>query len=879
MAGKKASGSRVAGKTFAFTGTPTHVTRAEVAELLEAEGGKVVEEVTGAVDYLVVGTGRGGNATAARKKAGRLNQQGKASITVLEDYRLHELLRPTPEEVLAMLRALPRGVERWRRLMAPHWLRYASVDLSGADLRGVTLKADQYNQITLESLKLDGADFCGATLVGVRFSGVRAARFDGADLRSSSFGGCEGCSFKDADLRGASVNDVTRCVFDGARITKDGEAGYTSFSGTSKHCSAVGADLTGARLNPADLSHGDFSRAKLRVETASYTVARSAVFREADLRGAELDESKFVGADFTRADLTEARLNKCDFKDANFEGAKLVRADLRNANLSGANLSGADLRGANLNDADLKGARVDGADFADANLGGARTGRVDFSRAKNFDPAGLNPPGAVGPNIRQLAEAAKQSKRLVATAELDVAGQRVDVLVAGWNGRSGFHPGANYTQYHANGSDGSSVGAPTFEQGMLNLAKRWPRGRLKLETVTVEAERAPQRGKGLTELAVGAWCEAFGIEPPTAGELAGMEKQKKAGRADLREQMLADLRAGAAGVERWNAVEAEQRQAVGHFRKLDLSKQKLAGIHLARLDFQGAVFDNADLRKAVLGNADLRGTSFRGARLGGARLPGARLPGASFEGAGLAGCNLRAIKSFRDVSFRGADLTKADFSHSDLRGADLSGAVLSAPKFYGTRFDERTRFPAGFKLSEEGLMWAGTGPDPRLAPPAAGPPAGSLDFAGFLDSLRGQADSAALARALAMLKADRFQLFAEAEADHLAGVVKSQSDPGLVYSCRLAADGSYGCCTQNLRRCGGLRGSPCKHLLVLVVGLARAGTLDAATVDCWVRAGRARRPAIDEDAMSATLLRYKGAEAGEIDWRPTETIPEDFYAL
>jgi hypothetical protein len=30
--------------------------------------------------------------------------------------------------------------------------------------------------------------------------------------------------------------------------------------------------------------------------------------------------------------------------------------------------------------------------------------------------------------------------------------------------------------------------------------------------------------------------------------------------------------------------------------------------------------------------------------------------------------------------------------------------------------------------------------------------------------------------------------------------------------------------------------------------------------------------------MSTTFLRYKGAEAGEIDWRPTETMPEDYYA-
>jgi hypothetical protein len=31
--------------------------------------------------------------------------------------------------------------------------------------------------------------------------------------------------------------------------------------------------------------------------------------------------------------------------------------------------------------------------------------------------------------------------------------------------------------------------------------------------------------------------------------------------------------------------------------------------------------------------------------------------------------------------------------------------------------------------------------------------------------------------------------------------------------------------------------------------------------------------------MSEALLKYMGAEAGEVDWRPMETIPEDYYAL
>jgi hypothetical protein len=153
------------------------------------------------------------------------------------------------------------------------------------------------------------------------------------------------------------------------------------------------------------------------------------------------------------------------------------------------------------------------------------------------------------------------------------------------------------------------------------------------------------------------------------------------------------------------------------------------------------------------------------------------------------------------------------------------------------------------------------------------------DFAGFLARLKEVADASRLDKAMEMLRADRFRLFARVEGDHVIGVVKSQSNGSLVYSCRLAADGTYACCTQNLNICGGLRGSPCKHLLVLIVGLTQAGELDPSTAHEWTQTSRGRKPVLDKDLMTETFLRYKGAEAGEVDWRPTETLPEDFYAV
>ncbi|MBV9124108.1 MAG: hypothetical protein JO112_12180 [Planctomycetes bacterium] len=169
---------------------------------------------------------------------------------------------------------------------------------------------------------------------------------------------------------------------------------------------------------------------------------------------------------------------------------------------------------------------------------------------------------------------------------------------------------------------------------------------------------------------------------------------------------------------------------------------------------------------------------------------------------------------------------------------------------------------------------------PRTKTPPQKPQTTSVtEIQRFLHRLETQTDPGRLAKALAMLKADRFQLFAQQGDDFLVGVVKSQTDPSLVYSCRLAKDGSYACCTQNLNSCGGLRGSLCKHFLVLIMGLAGSGNLNPALVEPWIIASRKRKPLLDKDAMSDTFLRYKGAEAGEVDWRPTETIPEDYYAF
>jgi len=153
------------------------------------------------------------------------------------------------------------------------------------------------------------------------------------------------------------------------------------------------------------------------------------------------------------------------------------------------------------------------------------------------------------------------------------------------------------------------------------------------------------------------------------------------------------------------------------------------------------------------------------------------------------------------------------------------------------------------------------------------------DVATFLKALELRVDVEKIKKATKMLRAERFQLFNDVTDAHLNGVVKSQTDADLVYACRIESDGKYACCTQNLNICGGLRGSICKHLLVLIIGLVQAGKLDPQTIDEWVAKSLDVKAELNKETMGEIFIRYKGAEAGEVDWRPTETMPEDYYAL
>jgi uncharacterized protein YjbI with pentapeptide repeats len=171
-------------------------------------------------------------------------------------------------------------------------------------------------------------------------------------------------------------------------------------------------------------------------------------------------------------------------------------------------------------------------------------------------------------------------------------------------------------------------------------------------------------------------------------------------------------------------------QAVSDQRSCPGMTREFIGLNLRGLSYpglraRGADLSHADLTAAGLSEADLSGVDLSGAKVGVTNLYMANLSGAVLIRVNLSGSNLfmadlaeadlsGAVLSRADLSaaslfkanlymadLSGANLYLADLSGVDLSGADLSGANfwgMSArlPRLDGTRYNDFTRWPAGF---------------------------------------------------------------------------------------------------------------------------------------------------------------------------------------
>ncbi|MHA1228495.1 MAG: hypothetical protein ACTSPV_17340 [Candidatus Hodarchaeales archaeon] len=144
-----------------------------------------------------------------------------------------------------------------------------------------------------------------------------------------------------------------------------------------------------------------------------------------------------------------------------------------------------------------------------------------------------------------------------------------------------------------------------------------------------------------------------------------------------------------------------------------------------------------------------------------------------------------------------------------------------------------------------------------------------------------------MGKALNMLKKEKHNLMVKEEDDEIYGVIKSQRNVDLLYAVALREDGTFLCGTQNLRRCGGLRGSgPCKHIYLMALVLCMTGTKPEKILPWYKKALKINYTLSksDKETMRDIFEEYAKVLSGEfeqqeVEWREIETYPEDYLAL
>lgn len=761
-------------------------------------------------------------------------------LQVIPDSELFDRLLSPVRDLVADCRA---GSLPWCKLTISYVVatEVNKISFDGANFKGLDLSGMIWGNSPIKN-----CDFSDSDNVSSKFAHVEQTNFDNANLNQCQIRSARNCSFRNAALNDAQFATIESCSFDRASMTN------VCFRSTE-----IGGNTS---FRDCNLEH-----ANLNMTWVSWVGQHRTPKPEPGL------------VDFSNANLVSASLCKAQLPGVVFRDANLSGADLSDADLSGADLTNANLSHANLFKANLESAKLAGANFTNANLCDTKLDGAEMSTAAGLkESLGALPACTFGVKVSEFEKVLSQSNGIDFELAMEASWDEPSVYVTCTQKKIEM-----YARYNSCAQYGLAF--PSLREALTYVFQRFWMTALKLEKLSVKSSKCPLSPKELKPLVSQMLQECFSAAPQqddrkaqleaakdqkatAAKHLAAAAKQKAKEIKDERDGLLMLLR-GEGGVEKWNAKSGTVRSQVRisqhkmsaiDFEKIELTKLNLAGVLLFKLNLKGSQFSDSDLSGAMLFYADARDTSFENADLTKANAEGT---------------------DFRKAKFCKTNLTQANLSSCDLRGADFSDAQLDGCDLSQSLFDENTVFSPSYIIPDS-LEWKSKELDPRVKQrTAAVLSSGPVDFEKFMQNLSENFDTDRLKKATQMLKKETFQLFVAVSDKSMVGIVKSQTDPDLTYSCKLTADGHSSCGTQNLNACGGLRGSLCKHLLVLLIGTTKADMLEPESAIKWVIASKTRKPAIDKDTITDTFLKYKGAEAGDIDWRPIETIPEDYYAF
>lgn len=725
------------GKKFAFSGGLT-IEQQPVAyarPLIVAGAGSVQDDVTPDLDYLVVGTANPN--CSMEKKANKLNSQGKC-IKILDAASLADLLTPTRDESIEILRSGAEGVSLWNTLQQRTF--GPVIDLSGSDLSGADISGAFFRRVSLNAV-----NFTGIRGTQTRFyqGTLKNAICDSADLRFCTINGAKGCSFAGAILSEAVIDDLTDCNFSGAQLKK------MTYFANIRNCVFEGTNLAGTKFTSVALQSMNFRKANF-----SECKVESIDLGRADLYGATL-----VGASFVGANLSGCNLENADLSEATFSRARFVQT----------NLTGAVCRKALFDSVDFTDAIVTNADFTGASAPAAITKSLDLSTIQGWRIA--------GPHLQDF-EKITQRNNIDSTTVVIVAGGRSVTLTAQ----------ATQVRWMSALRSGSTR-VNSLTEGMMHSAVLFPDAELRLDSVVQQPCGLDPRET--SEGAVRAWCESFGRHQPDVDEMNDILCDE----FTFSQKVLNDLRSGPPGITNWNSRSVEERRRATHLHEADLSFTDLSSADLQGLFFKGTNFNGSKLNQASLLSCNLHLATFKQATIANTncnrivshkadfrecvmtkvRGSGAILSQARFDQSSLTEVDFRN-SDLQKAYFGNAILTDCDFAKCDLRGADFSSATLSANFqsadlrgaifkdcqlanccFEQAKYNEKTRFPEGFVPPKE-MRWSSKLPNPSVN--LATTSLAAISFDDFMQALSSKCQPDKLEKALKMLKVDRFKLFA-----------------------------------------------------------------------------------------------------------------------
>jgi uncharacterized protein YjbI with pentapeptide repeats len=223
-----------------------------------------------------------------------------------------------------------------------------SVDLRGADLSGATLE-----NIMFHNAKLDGANLTGATIrnCGFEDASVKETNFSGARITESDMN-----KLSSADKAQFNDSVLTNVYFSGSKF-REANFVNAKFEGAETKLNGVSfekANLTGASFGEGIMLTipPNWRRAHdgLGYDYISFKGANlQKVKFSPNSTTANLSYNNFEGANLTGAKLEEAELRYCKFNGAIMTDASLSMADFRDSELSVAALKDAYIDGAIFN--------------------------------------------------------------------------------------------------------------------------------------------------------------------------------------------------------------------------------------------------------------------------------------------------------------------------------------------------------------------------------------------------------------------------------------------------------------------------------------------------------------------------------------------------